>query len=303
MLAASLASAMVARAETVIYSTGFERPGYDPAYTLVGQANWDGVGTGGNGVVTNWFPGQGQQAYLGYWPPLTNGDFTAVWQPINLNPVPRPTPLVVFSVDMEIDDSSTTNRDDFHWSVYNTNGDRLFTLDFDNYSTGIYYELDGTNDYVYSNWVFDRNTTYSLAITMDFGRNRWTATLGGTVIVSEQPMTTLGLPLNLGRVQASWLIYDPLKPGDNLMVFDNYQVVAWPVSAPDLAWLGQRSGDGAPLLQLNGWPDYQFAIEASTNLQSWTPLKTNVAAGGSFEFIDAGAVGLPRRFYRGRWVP
>ena len=46
-----------------------------------------------------------------------------------------------------------------------------------------------------------------------------------------------------------------------------------------------------------------FAIEASTNLTQWVPLKTNVTTSGYFDYVDQGAAGFLHRFYRGRWVP
>jgi hypothetical protein len=46
-----------------------------------------------------------------------------------------------------------------------------------------------------------------------------------------------------------------------------------------------------------------FAIDASTNLVNWVPLKTNITTGGAFDYVEDGASGMPHRFYRGRWVP
>jgi hypothetical protein len=45
----------------------------------------------------------------------------------------------------------------------------------------------------------------------------------------------------------------------------------------------------------------QYAIDASVDLQGWTPLGTNTAANGIFEFNDPTA--LPYRFYRVRILP
>jgi hypothetical protein len=46
---------------------------------------------------------------------------------------------------------------------------------------------------------------------------------------------------------------------------------------------------------------YRYAIDASTDLVTWTPLVTNAPAGGQAEFMDT--TGLPYRFYRLRLVP
>ena len=59
--------APVFAATTNVYSTQFEAAqGYNINLDLIGQAGWLGSGTGGNGLLTNAMPGQGQQAYIGF---------------------------------------------------------------------------------------------------------------------------------------------------------------------------------------------------------------------------------------------
>jgi hypothetical protein len=84
------------------------------------------------------------------------------------------------------------------------------------------------------------------------------------------------------------------------MVFDDY-TIAGLVPAPQLTMLGRVGGGTA--LRLYGQSDTMFAIDASTNLASWTALKTNITTAGSFDFIDDRATAFTRRYYRGRWVP
>ncbi len=290
---------------TSIYTTGFEASeGYTTNLDLVGQNGWVGSGSGGNGIVADFFPGLGQQAYVGFTPPATNDNNLVVWQPINLNPVPTNTPLVNFSALMAITDSSNTNWDDFYWSVYNSQGDRLFTLDFDNYYLEVNYALDGTNQFVSTGATFTNGPIYTLTLTMDFGRGRWSAALSGVVLATNQPMTTTNAPLNLGDVDAVWVPYDLANPGDNFMVFDNYQLTrqAAPPHPPTLQSF-QRLENGSTLLRLYGQPNDSFAIDASADLAHWTALKTNVATDGYFDYSDTNAVGSRLRFYRGRWVP
>src|SRR5215831_1066118 len=97
----------------VVYQTGFERAqGYDTNLDLVGQNNWLGVGSGGNGVVPGFFPGRGQQAYIGFAPPNPGYDSLFVYRPLNRN-----LSQAQFSVDMSVVDSSNNQYDDFYWSV------------------------------------------------------------------------------------------------------------------------------------------------------------------------------------------
>ena len=77
---------------------------------------------------------------------------------------------------MQIADSTNGQCDDFRWSVYNTNGARLFTLDFDNSS--FRSRTDSTiAPFVPTGLKFDNEGFYDLAISMNFGGNLWSATL------------------------------------------------------------------------------------------------------------------------------
>lgn len=291
-------------ATTNIFSTQFEAAeGYSTTIDLVGQNGWLGFGSGGNGVETNYIVGQGQQAFIGYFPPDQGDDQLSVWRPINFSPATNIS-VVQFSVLMSIVDSSTTNYDDFYWSVYNAQGDRLFTLDFDNYDLTIWYALDGTNDFVWTGETFTNDDTNTLVITMNFTQNSWAATFDGVLLATNKPITTTGAPINLGDVDAVWAVFDPANPGDNYMLFDNYQITAevLPPPAPRLRVLG-RTGDGQFLLRVLGQSGARFAIDATTNLTQWTALKTNVVTDGFFDYVDSSAAAFARRFYRARWVP
>jgi hypothetical protein len=281
----------------MVYQTSFEASeGYTTNLDLVGQKGWVGVGSGGNGVVRGFFPGKGQQAFIGFRPPATNDTSLFVYQPITNKTVPQMQCLVT----MAIIDSTNTNWDDFYWSVFNQRGQQLFTLDFNNFYLQLYYSLDGTNSWKRSGLTFSNAIAYKLTVMMDFAGNRWSASLGNALVATNQPITTVGADLSFGDFDAAWVVYDPTAPGDNFMVFDDYQISA-NVPPPQLTLLGLLNG--SPTLRLTGLANSSFALEVSTNLLSWLPLKTNIATGGTFDYADDTAVGLPRRFYRGRWVP
>jgi hypothetical protein len=291
---------------TNIFTTHFEATeGYSTTTNLVGQNGWLGFGSGGNGVVSDYsFTNQGQQAFIGYFAPDPGDDQLSVWQPINFSPIPTNLALVQFSVLMSIVDSSTTNYDDFYWSVYNAQGNRLFTLDFNNYDLGIYYALDGTNEFVWTGKAYTNDVPYPLVVTMNFTQNSWGATLDGVLLATNQPITTTGAPLDLGDVDAVWAVFDSANPGDNYLLFDNYQITAEVLlpSAPRVQILG-RTGDGQLPLRVLGQSGARFAIDATTNLTQWTALKTNVITDGYFDYVDSSAPAFARRFYRARWVP
>lgn len=290
-----------AGALTNLFFTAFEpSEGYDARYELVSQNGWvcDTTSLGGNGLTTNYLGTQA--AYVGLFPldPATN--FISVYQPLSFDPIQQGLPIVEFSTLMSVMDSSNTNWDDFLWTVYNTDGWPMLTVDFNNYDTNIYYAL-GTNDFVATPVRFANDVSYDFRIRMDFALNRWSATLSGTLIVTNQPIAPAGKKLDLADVDAVWWPYDPVNPGDNFMVFDNYKVTADALPPIQLAGLG-RNPNGQFLLRLYGPSGTRHAIEASANLRQWTSLKTNVVTDGYFDFIDTDAASLSRRYYRARLV-
>jgi hypothetical protein len=303
---------------TVLYSTAFEASeSFSLDLPLVDQGNWTGVGSDGNkqfngsGIVEDFFGGEGQHAYVGFDRLTGTNDTLNVWRSLNFDPVAAGKPIVKFAVSMAIFDSTTNAYDCFRWSVYNIRGERLFTIDFDNSYTNINYILDD-GDFVPTDYSFepadvDENKgIYDLEVTMNFASNRWSATLNGVLIVSSKRITTKASALTLGDIDAVW-VYGPHTnaPGDNFMVFDNYRVTA-DAAAPlpfQLESLGPLA-DGTFLLRLVGEAGRQYALEASTNLTSWTALKTNSAGtDGTVIMDDPAAASSPGKFYRARAVP
>ena len=291
----------------VLYSTGFEKAeGYDPQLELMGQRGWVGVGTGGNGLVDSFFPGLGQQAFVGFSPPTGTNLSLSVWYP-DAN-IKTQYSRIRFSVDMSIEDSTGTNYDDFRWSVYNTNGQRHFTLDFDNNAQLITFALDDQSGFISTGRKFTNSAIYRVVIDMDFNSNRWNATLDGDVIVEYQPITTAGNALNFGDADAVWSIQKPGAPGDNFMLFDNYQIMAVldPLPAPPAPRFMaiQRLDSNQVLLRLQGWLNQLCQVEFSDDLTRWKPLKTAAFTNtGSLDLVDDSAASRAARFYRASYVP
>jgi hypothetical protein len=312
LLAVMLCSVVTLQAATTNYFTGFEASeGYSTGQALGGQNGWICVmagtndttdaGSYANGVVSGYMPGLGQQAYVGRTAMPGGYETLYAWQPINLDPIPSATTVVKFSTMLQIIDSSNGEYNDFFWEVYNTQSNRLFTLDFDNSSLDIYYWPSGTNEFFLTGRTFANATTYSLEISMDFAGNTWSATLDGTPLIGPLQMAPPGIPRNLGDVDADFDTYfnDDIA-GNNFMVFDNFQIRS--EQRPTLSVLG--AGAGAPTtVRLSGENGNRYAIDTSTNLVNWLPLGTNTVSGGVYDQVDAGAASLSQRYYRGRWLP
>jgi len=297
-------------APTNVYFTQFETSeGYSTNLDLVGQGPWTSEGSGGNGIVSEFFLGQGQQAYVGFQPPQAGDEQLVVWPTNRFDPVAAGLPLVKFSTLMQIADSSITNGqyDFFQWRVYNRQGQRLFLLDFDNYFTNINYSLDGNSGYTNTGVYFAPGATYQLSITMNFASNRWSASLDSTLIATNLPMTTTNAALSFGDVDAVWLLYDTNAPGDNFMLFDNYRITAEALTPPpvlpaQVQFVG-RTSEGWALLQVSGRNGSRWSLDATTNFVNWTALKTNTVSGGYYDYVDQTAAPFARRFYRARFVP
>ena len=295
-------------APTNIFFTQFETTeGYSTALDLVGQNSWVGDGSGGNGILTNFFTGQKQQAYVGFSPPGPGDDALFVWRPINFNPVNAGLPIVTFSVLMRIADSDNDEYDYFRWSVYNIQGDRLFSIEFDNYELVVNYQLNGTSPLVTNVAAFLPDQDYTLNVTMNFASNRWSATLGNALIATNKAISTTTGLLNLGDVDAVWLVYDTNAPGNNYMLFDNYRITAealtvTPVPPSQMQFLG-RTAQGWTLLRTLGSDGTRWSIDTTTNFVNWTPLVTNTISSSYFDHVDMTAATFSRRFYRARHVP
>jgi hypothetical protein len=310
LLAFSLANLLPARAASaepqIIYYSGFEESeGFESNVTLIGQDNWIGFGSGGNGILTNSFSGEGQSAYIGFAPPEGTSDAFNVLRPLKLAPIATNQTLVTFAVLMQIVDSTNNEFDDFRWSVYNTNEARLFTIDFDNASHDISYGLDDNKGFVRTGSAFDTDGFYELVIQMNFARNLWSASLNGSVIVNSKPITTRGAALNLADIDAVWSIHKPAAPGNNYMIFDDYIVTAEGTASipPVLEQLG-FSSNRMFQLRIYGEQGLNYLIDASSDLRQWQTIREFTApAGGIFDFVDPGSSRSTSRFYRTRQKP
>ena len=302
----AIVSGSAQTASTTIFSTGFERgEGYDDQFVLVGQSGWQSFGSGGNGLVTNFFDGLGQQAFIGLTGPTNATETFSVLRPFNFVADTAHQPIATFSVLMSIAESTSTNRDDFRWSVYNTTQQRLFSLDFDGVTHGVNFALDDGAGFFSTGVGFTNSEIYELVISFNFARNLWSASLNNLPVVNSKPISTrFDTTLNLGDIDAVWSIRTPGKAGDNYMLFDEYVVTAQSLpSIPPTLEAIQRLADGQFLLRLHGETGLKYAVEASLDLLHWIEVKTLPTTDGTADFLDGAATNLTARFYRARQTP
>lgn len=294
----------------VLYETGFEvSEGYasaDAGLPLWDQEmGWAAEGSGGSGLVTDFFPGLGQQAYIGFDPPAYKDDVLSVWRPVEFAAPPPGYAVLLFSVLMQVVDSDNHRYDDFRWSVYNTASQRLFSLDFDNSRAEIFYALDDNVAFQSSGFTFRNDTIYLLEVWMDFAQNNWLAIMNGQVVVDSQPITTTGARLDLSDVDAVWALRERGNAGNNYLLFDEYRVTAEPTpSIPPLLEIVGRHPTGEFELLLHGERGLSYAIDVTDEYHAeWYALQTNAPANGLWRFVDESAKDFPVSFYRAREVP
>lgn len=303
-MALALAQFGQAAPSTVLYSTGFEASeGFDRQFTLAQQQGWVSEGTGGNGLLLDAFEGMGQQAYVGFHPPTDTNDFTSVWKPLTVNPLPSGQKVVRFSVTMQIVQSTAGGDDAFRWSVYSAGGIRLFSLDFDAATTNIDYILsDG--QFRSTGFTFDFQGTYDLVIWMNFQNNHWTALLNDIVIVNSETIAPNAADLTLGDVDAVWLITNMQGIGNNYMLFDNYRISAEALaSIPSvLEPIGVDAQKNFEFL-IHGEKGFRYSVEVTSDFNEWFSLGTYDNPNGAFRFQDTFAKDYQTGFYRLRQVP
>lgn len=304
-----LASMLLGAERAVLFRTGFEATeGYDAQFTLAGQRGWQSVGTGGNGLLSS-IPERGQQAYIGIFPPTGTDEATSIFSPINFNP-PADAKIVRFSVLLQFQPSTSGGDDEFRWSVYNQTPVRLFSIDFFTKTRRIYYELQDRN-LADTGWEFafassSGDGLYTLEIWLDFGRNSWTALLNGFVLAHGQKIAQQqNTALNLGDIDAVWALDKPGSPGNNAMIFDNYEVVAEPVdSIPAQLEIARPNAAGNIEFQMYVQPGVTYSVDVTSNFQEpWPSLAEFTATETRSLFEDTTAKEFANGFYRLRALP
>lgn len=260
----------------VIFRTGFEpSEGYEPIFDLGGINGWVGSNAGGSGIPEDtFFEGEGQQAFIGFSPfdQLSEQNFSLfLWNPINFIPAENENPILEFNVTFQILDSGTGGRDDFRWSFFNTENTRLFTLDFDNLTLRLNYVLGSNSDFIETRTSFTNTNIYQLKVRMDFKANAWSCWIDEILVIENELLFEEGVAQSLGDVSAIWAVKDSSDPGDNFMVFDNYEILKINTLAeePVLQVNIVRRESGALLLKANASIESQWIIQGSDDLEKW----------------------------------
>jgi len=204
----------------ILYSTDFED--FPIGLGMIdGHDGWiatDDANTGSYGIFNF---GGNLAAWIGYNP--TPSDEVFVYRLMGFDPIDAGSPVIRFGVDITIIDSDNSNYDQFGFALYNSSNNYLAGIFFDNETMKI-RSGNGSGTTVDTGTPFSNDTTYRLEVIMDFSTNRWSSTIDGVSLFSDEVMHSGGYALSFGDIDAVWKIANPGDPGDNYMVFDNYLI-------------------------------------------------------------------------------
>jgi hypothetical protein len=274
----------------LVFFDNFDGGGIVGKTLLSGQGGWLSSLPALSGVAVNYFPGYGQQGYLGLSSLLLGNNTALLYHPLNFAVDTNNQPLIQFSVMFDIYEPLLAQPDSFGWVFRNTAGQQLFSVMFNNATRQITYSLDDGAGQRSSGSTFSANVVSQLSITADFSRNEWGATLNGTPIIAGQPMTTIGASLTLGDIAAA-ASYPRLQSALDGMLFDNYTVTANPEPAPRVV-VGPQSqsltagndlvldviATGTPPLS-SQWNFHGGALAGQTNAGLWLTNATTAESG------------------------
>jgi hypothetical protein len=317
-----------------IYYTGFENftPGND---TIAGTDGWSAssshAGRALSGVDAesdHLVSGIGNAAFIGGNDALLPSSVSRtvnVRRAFNLDPVALGQEVAQFQVTLGIKDSTynglSTRRDNFEFAFYNSAGQLIAFLQFDNTTLDTSTQSPGqkiwrssysgaalTKVDTGSNFFYD--ILMQLRVRINFRTNRWTASLDDLDLFADQPFYTGPNARNLGTIAAQMYIFNPtaanpitLAPGDNYMLFDNFALRLDPVPEP-VIYTADLTAGGAPRLTWLTEALYRYQVQYTDDLsQPWKndlpgSATTAASTGESAAFTDTTAAGKPKRYYR-----
>ena len=251
-------------------------------------------------------------ATLGFQRP--NSAFTFVALNLGYDHLASGAPIVEIDTLLGVEDSTNNRRDDFFLSIYNSTGDRLASIRFDNQlptalnsQFGIWRE-NGANQFD-TQFDFIPGELFNLVATLDLENNTWSADIGGIPLFTGQQFTNTNNPVNLGFVAFEWQLTSDftILHGDNFLLVADL-IVQSVIEVPELEVATSFDSSGQVTLgweTVVGWDDQ---VQYSADLTTWLddlPDSTfeNVTNATAVSYSDDSADKGPLRFYRVKRSP
>ena len=292
----------------VIYETDFSDfpAGVD---TIAGTNGWSATpsGDGSSGTLSPAaHPQLGQSAYVGFNPPTD--DFVGIWRPLNRDPVAEGNPVVEFSADLIIIDSTNGIYDIFSLRFYNSSIDLLATITFDNRNLNI-HTWDG-NGFRDTGRNFENGPLFTLSGTINFATNTWSAKMVSSSpgsdhvpLFTDLPFHSGGHPVDLGLLLFAWQLDDQTgaSAGNNFMLIDNYSVSFAAQGAAPRVTRTWTSAGGVFNMTWDAIEGYSYQVRHSPDLKTWSgglPNSTFTTGVGQTQHTFTDRSAGARRYYR-----
>ncbi|MDB4449036.1 hypothetical protein N9130_00735, partial [bacterium] len=210
---------------------------------------------------------------LGFSQPTSQ--FTFVALDLDYDHIASEKPIVEINTLIGIEDSTNDQRDDFYLTIYNTVGNRLASIRFDNQHPeitnsqfGIWRE-NSTNQF---DTLFDFavGELFNLIAIVDLEENKWSASIDGIPIFEDAKFSNSSDPINLGFLAFEWALtaLSTSNHGDNfLLVADiSIQSVGDMTKVEVTHQFNSLGGINLNWQTAVGWTDQ---VEYSTDLITW----------------------------------
>lgn len=298
----------------VLYATDFE------AFS-VGINQWSGTEgwisndntSGAQSIDGDLIPALQKTASLGFNQPA--GDLTFVAKTLNYDHVSAGAPIVKIDTLLGIEDSTNGRRDDFFLSVYNSAGNRLASIRFDNEDPTVDGTLFGfwrDDGLLQHDTILDfiHGELINLFITIDLENNLWSADIDGNPLFENAQFTATNNPVNLGLVSFEWDVDAPTpnQHGNNFLLVADLAITNSAVTTPpiDASYTVNESGN----ITLNWQTAVGFddQVQFSTDLITWQNTLpdsnfTGVTTPSTVNYTDDTPDQGARRYYRILRIP
>jgi len=291
-IALAFALGFQARAEVVLYETGFDEF-TEGANNLSGSNGWLSTlnGQSVHGIDDEIIPGLGKSAFLGFTRPASNQtQIVTVFRPVNYDPVAEGKPIIEFEALIGIADSQddpdtqfideSSREDRFIISVYNVSLQLLASVIYDN-RTNTYglYRTNGSQSFD-TGFEFVIEEPQFLFFRIDFENNTWSASLDGAPLFTDALFTSTGRTRDLGTIAAEWDISNRFQPGDNWMLFDDWIITANARSGnaptePFTISKVERTAADEVKLTYPADAGCTYRVQFSTDLKEWQDLPSS----------------------------
>ena len=273
------------------------------------------------GIDSNIVPGLGQTAFIGFNTPTAVSSLYSAFRPAPYSPAltgDTGNSIIRFSATIGLTKSTTTFNDTFRISFYNNgiNNDGtaravLGSIEFPtntgtSSSNGNIYRGDSTTTTSNTGVEIVYGEAQELLVVINYQTNRWSASWGDSPLfvdaVFRNPSNAAARPLTFGMVAVQWAITTAGSPGNNWMLFDDWNVSAEPLAQMSIGKI--ESVTNHATLTWSTEIGYSYRVEYSTDLTTWLKtlagsLITPTASSLNQTFTDPGIIS-GKRYYRVR---